>query len=115
MQLTTELVDHADSTWTLKLVGVVDSDTRHLMWFVESSQALLEKLVEAKATKLSIDLALADQFDSHGLRLLLNAQREFGKEKVEIILKNPNAHLQRLFQIMLFDRVFTIEFDDKQY
>jgi anti-anti-sigma factor len=115
IQLTTELVDNGDYTWTLKLVGSVDSDTRHLMWSVESSQVLLEKLLEAKATELSIDLALADQFDSHGLRLLLNAQKEFSKENVQIILKNPNSHLKRLFQIMLFDRVFTIDFDDEQH
>ena len=110
--LKTELIQNDDVTWTLILVGSVDSQTRHQMWFVESSLALLEKLVAAGAKRLNIDLKLAERFDSHGLRLLLNAQKEFSKENIQIVLKGPNSHLKRLFQIMQFDRVFVIEFDD---
>jgi anti-anti-sigma factor len=111
-QLTTELTQGSDNTWTLKLIGGIDSDTHHFMWAATSSADLLRKLVEAKAQKLWIDLAAAERFDSHGLRLLLNAQKEFSKEKIQIVLKNPNPHLKRLFHIMQFDRVFTIESDD---
>lgn len=111
-QLKTELIQNDADTWTLKLVGSIDSETRHSMWSEKSSAALLEKLVAAKAKKLFIDLTLAERFDSHGLRLLLNAQKEFSKENVQIVLKSPNSHLKRLFQIMQFDRVFVVEFDD---
>jgi anti-anti-sigma factor len=111
-QLTTELVQGTDNTWTLKLIGSIDSDTHHLMWAANSSKDLLKRLVEAKTQKLWIDLAAVEWFDSHGLRLLLNAQKEFSKEKIEIVLKNPNPHLKRLFQIMQFGRVFTIESND---
>lgn len=110
--LKTELIQNDTGTWTLKLIGSIDSETRHLMWSVDSSAALLEKLVAAKAKKLIIDLTLAERFDSHGLRLLLNAQKEFSKENVQIVLKRPNSHLKRLFQIMQFDRVFVVEYDD---
>jgi anti-anti-sigma factor len=110
--LKTELTQSDAKTWTLKLIGSIDSETRHLMWSVDSSAALLEKLVAAKAKKLVIDLTLAERFDSHGLRLLLNAQKEFSRESVQIVLKSPNSHLKRLFQIMQFDRVFVVEFDD---
>ena len=110
--LKTELIQNSADTWTLKLIGSIDSDTRRLMWSVENSAALLETLIAANAKKLVIDLAQAERFDSHGLRLLLNAQKEFSKKNMQIVLKNPNSHLNRLFQIMQFDTVFVIEFDD---
>ncbi len=111
-QLNTELIQNDDNTWTLILNGSIDSDTRHKMWSVENSTVLLDRLIETKSEKLLVDLTEAERFDSHGLRLLLNAQKEFSKEDVEIILKSPNSHLKRLFQIMQFDRVFTVVLDE---
>ena len=111
LQLKTELIQNGD-TWTLRLMGSIDTDTRQLMWSVGSSAALLQKLMAANAKKLFIDLKLAERFDSHGLRLLLNAQKEFSRENIQIVLKNPNSHLKRLFQIMRFDQVFVIEYND---
>jgi len=110
-KLTTELARNGEA-WTLKLMGSVDSGTTHLMWFTDSSASLLEELVEARAKKLIVDLTHANSIDSHALRLLLNAHREFSKENIEIILQNPNPHLKRLFRIMQFDRVFTVEPDE---
>ncbi len=109
--LTAELTRN-DDAWTLKLIGSVDSGTSYLMWYTDSSASLLKKLRQAKAKKLFIDLMAAESIDSHGLRLLLNAQKEFSKEDVQIILQNPNPHLKRLFRIMQFDRVFTVELDN---
>ena len=97
--------------WTLKLVGSIDSETHQLMWSAEGSTALLEKLQVVQADSLWIDLTETERFDSQGLRLLLNAHKEFSRAQLPIILKNPNAHLNRLFQIMQFDRIFTIEFE----
>lgn len=108
-QLKTELIQTSSDTWSLKLIGGIDSETHYLMWSANNSADLLKQLVGAGVKKLVIDLTATDRFDSHGLRLLLNAQKEFSREKVEIVLKNPNAHLKRLFQIMQFDRVFTIK------
>jgi len=98
-----------DEAWTLKLIGSVDSGTTHLMWYTDSSASLLKELVQAQAKKLFIDLDRAESIDSHGLRLLLNAHKEFSKENIPIILQNPNPHLKRLFRIMQFDRVFVVE------
>ncbi|MCB0191217.1 MAG: STAS domain-containing protein [Anaerolineae bacterium] len=97
--------------WTLKLDGNVDSNTHQFMWFTNSSASLLKKLQEAQAEALRIDLTETNSFDSQGLRLLLNAHKEFSRAKLPIILKNPNVHLSRLFKIMQFDRIFEIEFD----
>lgn len=110
-KLTTELARNGDA-WTLKLIGSVDSGTTHLMWFTDSSASLLEELVEANAKKLIVDLTHANAIDSHGLRLLLHAHKEFSEENIQIILQNPNPHLKRLFRIMQFDRVFTVELDE---
>lgn len=110
--VSTELTQNSDASWTLKIIGSVGPRTNHLIWSVDSSATLLKKLVDAKATKLLIDLTLAERFDSHGLRLLLGARKEFAKENIPIVLRNPNPHLNRLFQIMRFDQAFEIEFSD---
>lgn len=110
MSLTTELIRDSE-IWTLKLFGNVDSSTSHLMWFSDSSTSLLKELVQARVKILLIDLARTEFIDSQGLRLLLNAHKEFSKENIQIVLQNPNAHLKRLFRIMQFDRVFDIESD----
>ena len=109
-ELTVDLSEE-DSVWILKLSGNVDSNTHQFMWFVDSSVALLKKLQEAHAKALQIDLTETNSFDSQGLRLLLNAHKEFSRAKLPIILKNPNVHLSRLFKIMQFDRIFEIEVD----
>jgi anti-sigma B factor antagonist len=111
-QLKTELTQAKADTWILKLVGGIDSDTHHLMWSGSTSADLLKRLLEAGARKLVIDLEAADRIDSHGLRLLLNAHKEFARKKMGIVLRKPNSHLRRLFQIMQFDRVFVVESDE---
>ena len=111
-ELSTELTQESGDTWRLKIIGSVGPKTYQLMWSVDSSASLLRKLIDENAKKLLIDLTQAERFDSHGLRLLLGAQKEFTKENVLIVLRNPNPHLNRLFQIMRFDQAFTIEFVD---
>jgi anti-anti-sigma factor len=110
-KLTAEL-DRGNHTWTLKLIGSVDSGTAQHMWFYDSSASLLAELVRARAKTLFIDLLAAEAIDSHGLRHLLNAQKEFSRANVEIVLQKPNPHLKRLFRIMQFDRVFVVESDE---
>ncbi len=108
MTLTTELTQDGD-TWTLKIIGFVNASTSYLMWYTDSSHSLLKKLVETKAKTLVIDLSEADGVDSHGLRLLIDAQKEFSTQNIQINLRKPNAHLSRLFRIMQFDRLFNVE------
>lgn len=106
--LKTELLKNGD-TWHLKLVGYVNASTSHAMWTTDSSISLLSQLLASQANRLVIDLSETKLIDSHGLRLLIDAQRKFSAESVPIMLKNPNAHMSRLFRIMQFDRLFTIE------
>ena len=108
MTLTTELLQDG-TTWTLKIIGFVNATTSYLMWYTDSSHSLLKQLMEAEADKLVVDLSEAEGIDSHGLRLLIDAQKEFSAKDIKIILRQPNAHLSRLFRIMQFDRLFTVE------
>ena len=110
-KLSTELTRQSD-VWILKLNGHVDSNTAHLMWLTDNSVSLLKELTQARVKKLSIDLTHLEFIDSHGLRVLLNAHKEFSSENIQIVLQNPNPHLKRLLRIMQFDRIFVIESND---
>lgn len=106
--LTVELSQQSE-IWTLTLIGFVNASTAALMWFTDRSQTLLMRMVEAEANTLVIDLEQAEGIDSHGLRLLIDAHREFAEKNIQITLRSPNSHLSRLFRIMQFDRLFKIE------
>lgn len=110
-KLTTELVRH-DDTWTLKLIGNVNSATLRLASFVDNDASLLKQLAQSGARKLFIDLVATESIDSDGFRILLNTQKEFSEKGIQIVLKNPNPHLKRLLRMMKFDRIFTIELDN---
>jgi anti-sigma B factor antagonist len=110
-KLSTELTRQSD-VWILKLNGNVDSNSAHLMWFTDNGASLLKELMQAQVKKLLIDLTNLEFIDSHGLRVLLNAHKEFSSENIQVVLQNPNPHLKRLLRIMQFDRVFVIESND---
>lgn len=106
--LKTELTQNG-KTWTLKLMGHVNAGTAHRMWNVDNNLSLLNKIIQSEANTLVIDLDQAKTVDSHGLRLLIDAQKKFSINNVQIILKSPNPHLSRLFRVMQFDRLFAVE------
>lgn len=105
------IISRNNDTWTMNLVGNIELDSPDLMRFSDQDVSLLKELVQAGAKRLFIDLTATESIDSQGLRLLLNAQKEFARQNVQIVLQNPNPHLRRLFRIMQFDRVFVIESD----
>ncbi len=106
--LKTELFQNGE-VWTLKLIGHVNAGTAHSMWNVDNNLFLLKKMTESGANTLVIDLGQTKTVDSHGLRLLIDAQKKFSANNVQIILKSPNPHLSRLFRVMQFDRLFAVE------
>jgi anti-anti-sigma factor len=108
--LKAELSQDVD-VWTLKLSGFVNANTASLMWSTDSSSTLLKKLRQSQARSLVIDLTETNGIDSHGLRLLIDAHKEFSAQNIQIRLRQPNPHLSRLFRIMQFDRLFKIEWE----
>ena len=112
-QLTTQLIQTGATEWTLKLVGTVDISTQHLIWNAGANNNLLEKFENTNVKSLIIDLSQVERFDSLGLRMLLNVQKDASEKNIAVVLKNPNLHLNRLFKIMQFDKFFAIEYDDQ--
>lgn len=110
-KLTTELIKDND-TWTLKLIGNVNSATLHKASFIDNDVSLSKRLARSGAKKLFIDLMSTESIDSEGFRILLNTQKEFADEGIQIVLKNPNPHMKRLLRMMKFDRTFDIEPND---
>ena len=108
-ELKTTLTHESDNTWILALNGTVDSTTQDSVWPDNDILTLLDNLVESGSERLVIDLTTVDRCDSHGLRLFLDAHRILSAKDIQIVLRNPNSHLQRLFRIMEFDRVFIID------
>ena len=111
-QLNVTLTAFDEQIWILHLTGTVDSSTHRLMWSADSSTLLAQQLVEAKAKTLIVELTDVERIDSQGLGIILNAYKEFSSHNIDIILRNPNPHLFRLFRLMQFDQVFTIEFSE---
>ena len=93
------------SVWIIKLTGDVASKLAEPIWLNE----LLHQLIQAQAHQLVIDLTHAEQFGSQALRHLLLIREEYSKRNIEIILRNPNRHLTRLFQILQMHMLFVIE------
>lgn len=110
-KLTTELVQDND-TWTLKLIGNVNSATLQKVSLVNNDVSLSKRLVRSGAKKLFIDLMSTESIDSEGFRILLNTQKEFAEAGIQIVLRNPNPHMKRLLRMMKFDRTFEIEPND---
>lgn len=106
MDFMTKLILDGD-TWILKLIGSIDVRVPRVLQFSDLS----DKLEQAQARSLTIDLSEAVIIDSSGLRLLLEAKKELVRKDIEVILYNPSAHMRRLFRIMQFDQLFIIKDD----
>ena len=112
--LAAELTYNNRGTWTLKLTGSIDNTNRSLRQSTESDDLLFQKVMATRTKRLVIDLTAVEGLDSQGLRYLYDIQKQFSPNKIAVVLKNPNVHLQHLFRIMQFNRIFIIEFDDER-
>jgi anti-anti-sigma factor len=98
--------------WVLEFAATPDQRNFQLA-SVKDLTPVLEYLLQLQAHKLTIDLAATERLDSQALQLLLVMQRQFSKEKIQVVLRNPSVHLRRLLRVMQFDRVFEIEEDNR--
>lgn len=110
--LQAKFVQNSYGFWSLEFMDAIDQRTFQLA-SVKDLKPVLEYLLQLQARKLTIDLTATERLDSQGLRLLLVMQRQFSKEKIQIVLRNPNVRLGRLLRVMQFDRVFEIEEDNR--
>ncbi len=111
-KLMTELVHKSSGPWGLKLTTVATDDSEQQTRLIDNEDPLLDRLTEAKAQKLVIDLTAIERVDSEGFRFLLNTCKALSKTDIQIVLHNPSAYLQSLLRIMSFDHFFEIELGD---
>lgn len=94
--------------WWLAINGVVEPELLHFSQAIDN-QTLVQKVVAAQAQRFVVDLTTLSSFDSRGLLLLLILYKQLSDENIPLILRNPNAYLQRILRIMQVDHFFEIE------
>lgn len=109
MPKSTAILVHHNNTWTLKLIGNIDSATLRLNSAVNYNVSLLEQIAQSGGKKLFIDLIATESIDADGFKVLLNTQKEFAEKGIQIVLKNPTPPMKQLLKIMRCDRLFVIE------
>jgi anti-sigma B factor antagonist len=106
-RLFSELV-YESGNWALRLEG----ERSRLP--ISDVLTLLPYLAEVDAQQLSIDLSKITRVDSTGLKFLLSLYQECAHENIQLILRNPSQHLERIIKIMQLTRLFIIEHDEDQ-
>lgn len=109
--LQAKFVQNSNASWVLESMSGVDSRIFPLA-SIKDLIPIREYLLQLQAQKLRIDLLTTERLDSQGMQLLLTVQQYLAKEKIQVILCNPNVRLRRLLRVMQFDRVFEIEEDN---
>ena len=109
--LQAKFVQAGNASWVLESMSDVDSRIFPLA-SIKDLISIREYLLQLQAQKLRIDLLTTERLDSQGMQLLLTIQQCLAKEKIQVILCNPNVRLRRLLRVMQFDRVFEIEEDN---
>ena len=99
-------LNNSKTEWLLNLNGDIDLETYQRLEQGDLDP-LCQEVLQAGAKKITIDLATAKRLDSVGLQLLLLIHKKC--TGTQIILRNPVASVNRVLQILQFDRIFTIE------
>ena len=106
-RLVTELVCENNS-WGLRLQG---DDAPPL---IVDPMIVNQQLAEAETQHLVIELSRTPRVDSTGLKFLLSLYQGCSSQGVQLILRNPNHHLERILKIMQLNRLFIIEHEDRE-
>jgi len=70
---------------------------------------LVERFTKSKLKTLILDFSDTRIIDSCGLGFILIAKQIIEERKKNLLLKNPVKNVQREFDLMSFDNIFTIE------
>ena len=102
-------LNNAKTEWLLTLDDDIDMETYRRLE-QETVDTVCQTLFEAKAKKLTVDLTTTKRISSLGLQLLLLMYKKCTGREIKIALLNPSGQLERILQILQFDRIFTIEY-----
>jgi anti-anti-sigma factor len=104
-RLVAELV-YENNSWALHLQG------EYAQPLIFDPLIVQQQLSEVETPHLVINLSRAPRLDSTGLKFLLSLYQGCSSQGGQLILCNPNHHLERILQIMQLNRLFIIEHED---
>jgi anti-anti-sigma factor len=70
---------------------------------------MVTEIVAFMSKSIVIDLSRLEFIDSAGLGMLLLARDEAKKNDRELILRQPNGQVKRMFGVTKFNTLFTVE------
>jgi anti-anti-sigma factor len=71
-------------------------------------EKVLTSLIASSITRMVVDLSETEYINSGGLRILVTAWRLLHQNEGELILVGLNDRLKMVFEMVGFDKVFTI-------
>ena len=71
-------------------------------------ESKLEQLLQHSELKIIVDLSETNYINSGGLRCLVTAWRKSKQQQGNLVLAGLNERLQNIFDMVGFDKVFTI-------
>ena len=92
--LQANLVQNGNTSWVLEFTSETGEKDFQLA-SIKDISPILEYSLKFQTHSLKINLSGTERLDSQGLQLLLTIQQQLDKEKVSVILSNPNVHLRR--------------------
>ncbi len=90
-------------SWNVKLAGEID------IYSAPELKTSLLKMVEEKKGNINIDCADLKYIDSTGLGVMISALRNVKEYDGDIIIRNLQPYIYKIFTITGLDKVFTIE------
>jgi anti-sigma B factor antagonist len=91
------------NSWNVVLSGEID------IYSAPELKNSLLKLVEEKKGNIHIDCANLKYIDSTGLGVLISAMRNVKEYDGNIVIRNLQPYIYKIFTITGLDKVFTIE------
>ena len=71
---------------------------------------MIERFTQTPLKTLILDFTDTRMIDSAGLGMILITRQLVHDSKKKLILKNPTHHVKKVFEIMNFDNILTIEY-----
>lgn len=72
---------------------------------------LIERFNKTNLATLILNFEHTHMIDSAGLGFLLIARQEVHEYKKKLILKSPKRHVKKMFDVINFKSIFTVEYD----
>jgi len=86
-------------------IGEIDANTAPLL-----SEAVTR--LREHACRLVVELGAVSFMDSTGLKVLLEAYRDLGRNPEALVLRSPTRAVAKLLRITGIDSVLTVEYDE---